>query len=143
MKRLLLLLSVFPCIMMYGQTTINGYVYDDANGNGKRDRREQGIANVAVSNGFDVVLTDEEGRYSFVVGDDNIISVIKPSGYKFPLNNYNQPQSYQIHKPEGSPSTNYPGVAPTGKLPKSLDFAMIKYDEPEDFTSFVFGYTDI
>ena len=141
MKRILLLLSVFTSVMIYGQTTVNGYVYNDANGNGKRERNEQGIANVAISNGCDVVLTNEEGKYSLAVGDDNIISVIKPSGYKLPLNNYNQPQSYKIHKPGGSPKSNYPGVAPTGKLPKSLDFALTKYDEPEVFTSFVFGDT--
>lgn len=50
---------------------IAGIVYHDANGNGKRDKRESGIAKVAVSNGRDVVLTDAKGRYELPVGSDN------------------------------------------------------------------------
>lgn len=123
----------------YAQSTATGYVYADANSNGKRDRREQGVAGVSVSNGTQVVVTDAKGRYELPVGEDNLIFVIKPSGYTVPVNENNQPQFYYIHKPNGSPKLKYGGVAPTGKLPKSVDFALIQQEEPTEFTALVFG----
>jgi hypothetical protein len=118
---------------------VRGYVYEDANGNGKKDRREKGVGNVAVSNGREVVLTDGDGKYVLTAGDDNTVFVIKPAGYRIETDEYNQPRSFYIHKPGGSPSLRYEGVKPTGGLPKSVDFALIKYDEPETFASFIFG----
>src|SRR5690606_27933432 len=71
---------------------------------------------------------------------DNILFVIKPQGYTVAVNEKKQPAFYYIHKPDGSPaSLKYPGVAPTGKLPKSVDFPLRAYDEPLNFTSLVFG----
>ena len=74
------------------QSTVKGLVFADTNKNGKKDRTEQGLARVAVSNGREVVLTDEKGRYTLPIGADNIISVIKPSGYQVAVNQDNQPQ---------------------------------------------------
>ena len=45
--------------------TVTGIVYNDANRNGRLDKKEEGVRNVAVSNGTSVVLTDRKGR-SFV-----------------------------------------------------------------------------
>ncbi|MGV3510172.1 MAG: metallophosphoesterase N-terminal domain-containing protein, partial [Sphingobacteriaceae bacterium] len=104
---------------LMAQTTATGYVFEDSNTNRKRERSEKGIQNVAVSNGREVVLTDKNGKYQLPVGNDDIIFVVKPTGYKVPLNTMNQPQFYYIHKPSGSPDLKYKGVAPTGKLPKS------------------------
>jgi hypothetical protein len=57
-----------------------GIVYWDKNNNGVYDKTDRGIENVAVSNGQDIVLTDEAGRYSIPADDNCIIFVIKPSG---------------------------------------------------------------
>jgi hypothetical protein len=123
-----------------------GYVYEDLNRNEKKDRNEKGIAQAAVSNGTEVCLTDAKGKYQLPVGDDNIIFVIKPVGYQAPLNEYNLPKTYYIHKTKGSPALHYEGVKPTGALPESVDFAFYRYQEAESFTAFVFGdtqpYTD-
>jgi hypothetical protein len=43
--------------------------------------------------------------------------------------------------PEGSPKSFYKGTDPTGTLPASVDFALIKYDEPESFAALLFGDT--
>lgn len=124
----------------YAQQMAQGTVFNDLNQNGKQDRREAGIANVAVSNGEDVVVTDSDGRYELPVGDDHIIFVIKPSGYALPLDEHNHPQSYYIHKPEGSPKElTYPGVAPTGPLPKSIDFGLPAVEESVNFRTLIFG----
>jgi hypothetical protein len=138
-KVALFLLALITGLEAGAALLVRGYVYDDANRNGKKDRREKGIGNVAVSNGCEVVLTDIEGKYVLLVDSDNIIFVVKPAGYRIETDEYNLPRSFYIHKTEGSPALQYEGVKPTGKLPASLDFALIKYDEPETFTALVFG----
>lgn len=140
MKSILLItLSLASLLNLSAQQIAKGYVFEDGNNNEKKEKKEKGIANVAVSNGIDVVLTDSEGQYNLPVGDDNIIFVIKPTGYKIPVNEYNFPKSYYMHKPKGSPASFYKGVEPTEELPKSIDFGLIKYDEPEIYSSFIFG----
>lgn len=118
-----------------------GYVYHDADGNGHRDADEAGLPDVRVSNGRDIVRTDSEGRYELEVGDDQILFVIKPRDWKTPVNEHQLPQFYYIHKPNGSPESQYPGVEPTGSLPKSVDFPLTPSDEPNTFRALVFGDT--
>ncbi|WP_148909409.1 calcineurin-like phosphoesterase C-terminal domain-containing protein [Sphingobacterium allocomposti] len=131
---------LFLAVGSYAQQKASGIVYHDQNQNGKKDRTEAGIAGVPVSNGVDVVLTDNYGKYELNVGDDDIIFVIKPSGYKAPVDKHNLPQSYYIHKPGGSPTNlEYAGVAPTGPLPKSIDFPLLKNTEADRFRILVFG----
>lgn len=125
---------------IYSQQLANGYVYHDANKNGRKDRSEAGIANVGVSNGTDVVVTDQNGRYTLPVFDGNTLFVIKPSGYSTPVDEDFIPQFYYHHKPSGSPDyLNFKGVAPTGELPRSVDFGLYKENEPDNFTVVVFG----
>jgi hypothetical protein len=123
----------------YAQNRVSGVIYEDLNRNGKRERSEKGIPNVAISNNVDVVLTNAKGEYSLPVANDNIIFVIKPSTHTVPVNELNQPQFYYIHKPNGSPELKYAGTSPTGPLPKSLDFPLIPIQEKEQFTMLVFG----
>lgn len=138
-KSALLAGSLLFALSVQAQTSVSGFVYEDANGNGKKDRREQGVAQVAVSNGREVVLTDKKGKYILPVGSDNIISVIKPSGYNVALNKENLPRFYYNHKPNGSPELKFKGVAPTGKLPESVDFALVPSQDKEAFTALIFG----
>lgn len=133
------ILLVFSVASLRAQELAVGYVFDDSNKNGKKERREKGLPNVAVSNGKEVVLTDHTGRYQLPVGNDNILFVIKPAGYEFPLNEFNQPRSFYIHKPLGSPEAFYTGVSATGKLPKSVDFALQKSDDSSAFSVLLFG----
>lgn len=142
MKRLFItVIAGFSVVLaIQSQNIVKGYVYEDINHNHKKERSEKGIPKVAVSNGQDVVLTDEKGYYELMVGDDNIIFVIKPSGYELPLNECNQPQFYYIHKPNGSPeSYKYKGLASTGQLPKSVDFGLLPAEQKNAFTSLIYG----
>jgi len=98
------------------------------------------LPGLPVSNGTEVVLTDDKGYYSIPVDEGNTLFVIKPSGYKTAVDEDYIPQFYYHHKPEGSPqSLNFKGVSPTGKLPKSVDFPLYPYNEPDNFTAIVFG----
>ncbi|MEX0884079.1 MAG: calcineurin-like phosphoesterase family protein [Cyclobacteriaceae bacterium] len=138
-KILLFILSFSFSLSISAQDQVEGIVFLDANQNRKKERREKGIAEVAVSNGIEVVLTDEKGEYALPIGEDNIVFVVKPKGYAAPLSDKNLPQYYYIHKPEGSPEMEYKGVAPTGDLPKSLNFPLHIQEEPLDFTAIIFG----
>lgn len=61
---------------------ITGSVYVDANGNGKRDPNERGVAGVAVSNQDTVVTTDASGAFRIPRGGSNIVFVSVPDGYR-------------------------------------------------------------
>ena len=120
--------------------TARGVVYHDRDGNRRRDPGEPGLANIKVSNGQEIVLTDDQGQYALPVTDDTILFVIKPRGWAAPLNGMMLPQFYYIHKPKGSPADfKYAGVPPTGPLPESVDFPLTPQDEPEKFKALMFG----
>jgi hypothetical protein len=148
--------SIFRCVLTLacaiapfggaiaaGPASAVGVVFDDATRNGVRDPGEAGIAGVCVSNGRDVVKTDHDGRYQLEISDDTILFVIKPRGWTTPVTSDNLPRFYYIHKPGGSPpgKSPYPGVAPTGPLPASVDFPLYKRTEPDRFEVLVFGDT--
>lgn len=130
---------MFITLALSAQNKVSGYVYKDLNQNNKKEGKEPGISHVAVTNGEQVVLTDKNGKYELPIGNDNIIAVIKPSGYLVPTNANNLPQFFYNYKPNGSPDLKFKGVPPTGKLPKSVDFGLIQKAESEEFTTLVFG----
>jgi hypothetical protein len=138
-KYLIIALGSLWTLQALAQQMATGYVYVDQNQNGKKDRKEIGLEGVQVSNGVEVALTDAKGYYSLPISDDQIIFVIKPAHYQVPVNEQNLPQFYYNHKPAGSPSLRYPGVAPTGPLPKSIDFGLTPQDESEPYSVLVFG----
>jgi hypothetical protein len=116
-----------------------GIVFHDANGNRDFDDGEKLLAGIRVSNGREIVKTDENGRYELPVDDDTILFVIKPRGWRTPISKHQLPRFYYVHKPNGSPESKYAGVAPTGPLPKSVDFPLYPQEEPEEFKALLFG----
>lgn len=121
--------------------TASGVVFHDSNRNGVRDPGEDGLKDIRVSNGREIVPTNQNGGYRLPVDDDTILFVIKPRGWMTPLSELNLPRFYYIHKPNGSPKLRYPGVAPTGPLPESIDFPLYPHKEPDRFRVIVFGDT--
>jgi hypothetical protein len=69
--------------------------------------------------------------------------VIKPAGWRSPTNEDGLPQFYYLHKPAGSPDLAFPGVPPTGPLPKAVDFPLINQAEPDKFQAVLFGDTQV
>ena len=121
------------------EQTATGYVFHDANNNRKKDAGEKVLPGVRVSNGVEIVSTDEKGQYQLPVTDDTILFVIKPQGWRTPLSKNLTPEFYYIHKPNGSPKTKYAGVKPTGPLPASVDFPLYPQKEPRQFRAIFFG----
>ena len=141
--RFTVLFLVFGLLVAYqasAQLTAEGTVFIDANGNGTFDSSEKGVAEVPVSNGKDIVITNAEGEYSISIDEnDGKVFVIKPSGYSLPVDERNRPEFYYLHKPNGSPKLEFPGVDPTGKLPDEINFPLIKSDAKKDFRVLLFG----
>ncbi len=116
-----------------------GIVFYDRDGDGAYDAGEEGLSNVAVSNGRDVVLSGADGRYSIGVDEDTILFVIKPRNWMTAVDENGVPRFYYVHKPNGSPELKGVGVAPTGDLPKSVNFPLYRSEEAENFEVLVFG----
>lgn len=139
MKKILLAILCILSSFCLNAQTVSGFVYEDTNGNGKKENREKGLAKVAVSNGREVAITNNQGKYELPVSKDNILFVITPSGYSAAVNENNQPQFYYVHKPAGSPDLKFKGVEPTGKLPKTLNFGVRPLAGNENFKILLFG----
>jgi len=117
-----------------------GVVFHDRNGNGVRDRFDFGVPGVAVSNGRDVARTDARGRYRLPVDDEFTLFVVKPSGWATATDANGLSRFFHSHKPAGSPAdSHFPGVAPTGPQPASIDFPLERRREPRSFEVVVFG----
>ena len=58
-----------------------GVVFEDVNGNRRRDPGEPGLAGVSVSNGLEVTRTGPDGGYSLPVAEGDVLFVTKPRGY--------------------------------------------------------------
>ncbi len=120
--------------------TAVGVVFVDSNGNEKLDPGERRLEGIRVSNGKEIVVTDKQGKYQLPVSHDAVIFVIKPKGYRTPIDQERQlPRFYYLHKPLGSPKTLYPGVRPTGDLPSSINFPLYPQKEPGQFKAIMFG----
>ena len=119
-----------------GAETARGIVFDDRDRNGTYDNGETGIGGVAVSNGEEVVLTDDSGRYELDVEAGEVLFFSKPRGYALPVRQDNIPQFFFPYFPDGtSPNLGfyYAGMEPTGSLPDEINFAVHEVAEPEDF----------
>jgi hypothetical protein len=116
-----------------------GVVFNDLNQDGKYGPGDSAFVGVKVSNGIDIVRTDQNGRYELPVEDGGAIFVIKPSGFRTALDQNNLPQFFYLHKPTGSPVLRFSGSKPTGPLPQSIDFPLYPQSEPSAFKILLFG----
>ena len=117
-----------------------GTVFLDANNNALLDAGESGLPGIGVSNGREVVQTNQQGEYSISVGDDTIVFVLKPTGYRTAMDQDHVSRFYYIHKPNGSPTDlKFPGVPPTGPLPSTINFPLYRQEEAQAFDVLFFG----
>lgn len=120
---------------------VSGIVFEDRSGTGRRQPDDPGIADVLVSNGREVTRTDRDGRYTLPIEDGSTIFVVQPAGWRVPANADNLPRFTYIHQPEGTPperALRFRGVAPTGPLPASVDFALTRAEAPSAFDVILF-----
>ncbi len=139
----ILLLTVMMYIPLNAQNEVaRGTVYLDVNKNNLRDPGEQGIMGVKVSNGLEVVKTNEGGNYEINLRSEQTLFISKPANYRIPLNEVQLPQFYYHHYPEGTPdiaSWRFRVIEPTGPLPEKIDFALWEGSVPDTFKAMGFA----
>ncbi|CAH2599904.1 Cna protein B-type domain containing protein [Rhodovastum atsumiense] len=119
-----------------GTETARGTVLGESGGT------RQPLAGVMVSNGQDVVLTDAAGRWSLPITPGESVFVIKPTGWKLPVDPATHlPAFAYAYAPTGTPggeAFRFAGLAPTGRLPESIDFVLTRQEEPGRFDALLF-----
>jgi hypothetical protein len=120
-----------------GGSTVSGLVFEDRDGSGVAGDANPGLPGVLVSNGRDVAATGPDGRYTLPLPDEATIFVVKPAGFMPPVDPLTRlPRFYRHHQPNGTPASlnlAFEGLAPTGPMPASLDFALKSQEEPKAF----------
>jgi hypothetical protein len=85
-----LLVAIACCPWMEGQAApqqrvVRGVVFNDANGNARRDAGERGLAGVAVSDQAAVVQTNADGTYELgAAAESSVVFVSIPDGWSAP-----------------------------------------------------------
>jgi hypothetical protein len=85
------------------------------------------------------VVTDRNGHWALPEHDEAIYFVIKPRGYMTPLSEDNLPLFYYVHRDLEALDLRAPTVPRTGPLPESIDFPLVRQDEPDRFEVIVMG----
>lgn len=101
-----------------------GSVFEDRNGNGRRDPGEPGLAGQRVSDGRRIVLTDAKGRYALPPREGSSQFLIKPAGYRLAARADSGLPDYWLNvAPSESPPLKYGGMA--AAAPACRDYALI------------------
>lgn len=120
--------------------SVRGVVFEDRNGDGRRQSGEPGIADVLVSNGREIVATDASGRYRIAVRADMDLSIVKPAGWRAPVDRRGVPQIAYSYLRDGSPTLRYEGLPRQGKAPEQVNFPLQRGAGAEaDFECVVIG----
>ncbi|PNS08352.1 calcineurin-like phosphoesterase C-terminal domain-containing protein [Solilutibacter silvestris] len=114
--------------------------------------KAQGVADVAISNGRQIVRSDAQGRYRIDVQDGDTVFVIKPATMAFANGANGLPRFWRHYAPNGSPKLKYGGLAPSsslqfdvalrplGKVPGALD--LLLFGDPQPKSPQDVGYYD-
>jgi len=105
------------------KTTFRGTVFLDENANGIIDKHEKGFKGVCISNGKEVIQTNQKGEWEIFAENPESIFLIKPSGYKVPVSEIQVPQYW--NKSQGG----------------EINFPLIKQAEKKQFDALFFGDT--
>jgi hypothetical protein len=113
-----------------------GFVFEDRSGSNCRHPGDPCIPGVMVSNGRDVVLTNQDGSWRLPVTSGDSVFVIKPPHWRTPPGPAGIPSFSYLHQPDGTPARlqlRHPGVAPSGPVPSTNDFPLRRQPEPQRF----------
>lgn len=121
---LFLLISVFSSAQ--NKTTFRGTVFLDENANGLFDKNEKGVKGICISNGKEVVQTNEKGEWQIESTLKKSVFVIKPAGFAVPVNQHQIP----LHFNQSGSSTS-----------SVINFPLKKQNEHEKFSALFFGDT--
>ncbi|WP_411832420.1 calcineurin-like phosphoesterase C-terminal domain-containing protein [Pseudoxanthomonas mexicana] len=102
--------------------TCQGVVWEDANGNGWREAGERALADVAVSDGERIALTDAQGRYALPLRDGRTVFLIKPASHGLPTRADGLPDFWFHLQSRPGPALRYGGIP--AAPPQCRDFGL-------------------
>jgi hypothetical protein len=108
------------------KTTFRGIVFFDENENGILDKKENGLKGICVSNGKDVVQSNEKGEWELQAKDKKQIFVIKPAGYAVPVNKQQIPLHF---------------ISSEQSIANEVSLGLLKIMEDKKFSTLFFGDT--
>lgn len=139
----LIIIFIFCGVYGYSQSRIqSGYVYLDENRNGHFDQGEKPLSNISISNGCDIVQTNEQGEYKLPLLDNGIIFLIKPSNYIPAFTEEYISSFFAFHNPDGSPTLKYDGLEKSS-LPDQFNFALYSNPGEKEFRVALLGDTQV
>lgn len=110
MKQLLICLSLLVSSVVSAQVKkVEGKVFEDSNKNGQYDKGEPLLKGITISNGRDLVKTNDKGEYKITALEDYQVFLIKPNNYQSSLSRDNKVNFYMPYESLGKVSTyNFP-----------------------------------
>ncbi len=121
---------------------VKGIVFHDKTMTGLFDpAQDTPLEGIAVSNGREIAISDQNGLYELPHRDNSAIFVIKPRNWIVPVDEDQLPQFYVFHSTTGASGTKFEGLPPTLPLPDLINFPLYPADEPDKFNVLVFGDT--
>lgn len=118
---------------------LHGVVFADADGDGRHDPGEAGVADVKLSNGRDLVATDAQGRYRLPLRAGDTVFLIKPPQAELPRGADGMPQFWKHHFPQGSPALRYGGIATTRVEHGDFALRLVAREAKQELDVLVFG----
>lgn len=141
--RLLLTLVLLACAAFADAAQARacnaGVVFEDTDGNGRRDRGEPALAGIQVSDGRNIVRTGADGRWSLPLSPDHTVFVIKPASHDFPTGADGLPVFWRHVTRQGRPGLRFGGLPV--QRPGCHDFALRPKTQatPDTLRVLVFG----
>ena len=118
-----------------------GQVWEDANGNGRKDSGEKPLPNIKVSDGVAVVLTGADGEYRLPVIDGRTVFVIKPAGYDLPRRTDGLPDFWTHVQSQPGPPLKYGGIPAAFPMCRNFGLLPRKAPPPGDLDVLLFADT--
>ncbi|MGJ7902021.1 calcineurin-like phosphoesterase C-terminal domain-containing protein [Lysobacter sp. 1R34A] len=87
-----------------------GRVFEDRNGNGRRDAGERGLPGQRVSDGERIAVTDAQGRFRLPLRDNRSQFLIKPAGYRLASRASGLPDYWLNVRLQDGPALKYGGM---------------------------------
>ena len=117
-----------------------GVVYEDRDGDGRRDAGEPGVEGVKVSDGRRIVVTGGDGAYRLPAESGRTTFVVKPAGHALPARSDGMPDFWRHLQPEPGPPLRHGGIAPEPATCR--DFALRRGDAADAATLDVLVFGD-
>jgi len=118
----ILLLSAVPALALPPPCN-SGRVWEDTNADGRMDTGEKGLAGIKLSDGVELVVTDERGNYTLPVVDGRTTFLIKPATHDLPARRDGTPDFWAHVQREPGPRLKFGGIP--AQVPMCRNFGLL------------------